>query len=1121
VSRRFTGLSARAALLAATLGAGLSAPSLGQAATYTVNAESSGTFLGLTADSTGCSETHCTLSEAVAASNANAGVDRIEFAIPGPGPRVVDGGLIATDPVVIDGGTQAAATLGPECAQPLVEIRAEFAPFANPSYTQVGLTVGAGSTVRCLAIVGFVTNLQVQGSSVIERNYIGLDASGSVPDVIGGVQRAADHGWGRWGIRIDGGASRILDNVIAGMGGISGPSGAFAPHGHQLLSIEDSNGNVIGGNRFGTNPEGTAAMTSGAFAFGEGIRLISSNDTVVGGTDNTPAGACSGDCNLISGVGVPLVASGSNLVLEGNFIGTDVGGSRPLAPLSAAVSGPQLDGVSNARIGGTNEHQRNVISVNSRQHGLFISRGEHITVQGNYFGTNPTGTSYILPLNSSGSRISIGNATDVLIGGTTGTREDRCSGACNLISGIQGTQQASTVRDLRIEGNYMGTDLAGTSKMGPGGHVFLTHDASHGPAMVGGSNASQGNVIAFGSGVVVFGEGTRPGADPRIAGCAQPEPNCPGVTILSNRIFENSGPGINFSAHGVPYPAPNDNRDGDVGPNDVQNFPTIESVSVADGQTTVRGFLNSKPNRLYQLQFFRNRACDQTHFYGEGERLVVPNGLPSFVKTNDSGEASFSYSFPFELGPSEVITATATDPTFTLGWTSGFSQCPADVSIVKSASAAVVNVGEALTYTLTVHNAGPSPAYATQVTDTVPAGVTVDGVPSSTKGSCSVAAPTRIECSLGDLGRDETVTVTIVVRPTRPGRITNTASVDWAAMRLFADHGFDPVPSNNIDVVETDVRDERTGTLVVKKSTLPAGATATFDFTAGGGLSPASFTLRDGESRVFADVAARSGYSLAEGVPDGWQLNASCSDGSPIDNITVDPGETVECTFTNVKLATLIVKKETLPERATTSFEFTAAGGLNPATFTLSGGATRTFANVVPRSGYSLSESVPTGWDQTGVSCDDSSPPSAITLEPGETVTCVFRNVLVLPPGGGTFVIGDRNASIGTSVTFWGAQWWMLNSLSASATPAAFKGFALNPLVPTCGATWTTDPGNSAPPPPAPLPSHMGVIVANSARQSGLAISGNTVQIVVLATNPGYDPNVGHAGTGRVVSRVC
>ena len=123
--------------------------------------------------------------------------------------------------------------------------------------------------------------------------------------------------------------------------------------------------------------------------------------------------------------------------------------------------------------------------------------------------------------------------------------------------------------------------------------------------------------------------------------------------------------------------------------------------------------------------------------------------------------------------------------------------------------------------------------------------------------------------------------------------------------------------------------------------------------------------------------------------------------------------------------------------------------------------------------------------------------------------------------GGGNFVIGDNNAAVGTSVTFWGDQWWKLNSLTGGAAPASFKGFAKSPPTATCGTDWTTSPGNSVPPPLGPLPSFMGVIVASSISQSGSTISGNTVHMVIVQTNPGYAPNPGHAGTGTVVAQIC
>ena len=129
--------------------------------------------------------------------------------------------------------------------------------------------------------------------------------------------------------------------------------------------------------------------------------------------------------------------------------------------------------------------------------------------------------------------------------------------------------------------------------------------------------------------------------------------------------------------------------------------------------------------------------------------------------------------------------------------------------------------------------------------------------------------------------------------------------------------------------------------------------------------------------------------------------------------------------------------------------------------------------------------------------------------------------IYAFAPGGGAFAIGNGNSANGTAVTFWGAQWWKLNTLSGGSAPAAFKGYALSPKVPSCGTPWSTDPGNSAPPPAGPLPAYMGVIVTSATSQSGSQISGNTPHIAIVKTDPGYAPNPGHAGTGTVVTQVC
>jgi len=131
--------------------------------------------------------------------------------------------------------------------------------------------------------------------------------------------------------------------------------------------------------------------------------------------------------------------------------------------------------------------------------------------------------------------------------------------------------------------------------------------------------------------------------------------------------------------------------------------------------------------------------------------------------------------------------------------------------------------------------------------------------------------------------------------------------------------------------------------------------------------------------------------------------------------------------------------------------------------------------------------------------------------------------VAAAPPAGngptsatGMFVIGNGNAIVGASVTFWGAQWRKLNSVGNGEAPPAFKGYALN-VVPHCGG-FTTDPGNSPPPPDGPLPTFVKVLVTDGVSKSGQTISGSVTDIAVVQIDPGYDANPGHAGTGTVVA---
>jgi uncharacterized repeat protein (TIGR01451 family) len=104
--------------------------------------------------------------------------------------------------------------------------------------------------------------------------------------------------------------------------------------------------------------------------------------------------------------------------------------------------------------------------------------------------------------------------------------------------------------------------------------------------------------------------------------------------------------------------------------------------------------------------------------------------------------------------------------------------CPvtADVSILMS-SPASVNPGSIVTYTMTVHNAGPASPAAVTLTDSLPGPLssftTTQGICSGTVGS------TSFSCNLGPMaaGATATVTVSVSVPATCNAVLTNSASV--------------------------------------------------------------------------------------------------------------------------------------------------------------------------------------------------------------------------------------------------------------------------------------------------------------------------------------------------------
>jgi hypothetical protein len=522
-----------------------------------------------------------------------------------------------TDPVIIDGTTQPGFS-----GSPIIELNG-----TNVGTFKVGLTITAGSsTVRGLVINRYSTTsiiMETNGNNIIEGNFMGTDVAGTAA-----LGNSIQSVWIESANNLIGGTTASARNVIS----------AKDSEGVIIVSAE-ATGNKVQGNYIGTDVTGTVPLGS---AVGIAVNETTSNNTVGG----TTAGAR----NIISGNserGVRLDGGVMTLV-QGNFIGTDVTGTKPLG----SEAGIEDFGGGNNTVGGTAAGARNIISGNSLV-GVALSASLMTLVQGNFIGTDVSGTKAL------GNVVGIedhlgGNNT---VGGTA-------AGARNIISAnVQGLRIVGSGMTL-VQGNFIGTDVSGTIALGNSATGVLMAGPS---CTVGGTTSGAGNRIAYngGDGVLV-GDFDFPSFDSTAN------------AILSNSIFSNAGLGINLCASfddddqclDATDVTPNDLNDADTGPNNLQNYPVLSSaIANSSGSVTIQGVLTSAPGDAFTIQFFSNSGCDPSG-HGEGQKFLGSTVLA----TNAAGIVTFTVTLP---GPvvmcsGSTITATATD---TGGNTSEFSPC--------------------------------------------------------------------------------------------------------------------------------------------------------------------------------------------------------------------------------------------------------------------------------------------------------------------------------------------------------------------------------------------------------------------------------------------------------------
>lgn len=410
------------------------------------------------------------------------------------------------------------------------------------------------------------------------------------------------------------------------------------------------------------------------------LNIYASGTIIRGLVFNTYSGAILVSSNSVSA---------NDVLIAGNFIGTDATGTSVFPPGTPGASGGVCIGVDqgnhmdytrNTVIGGPAAADRNLISgcgLGGVAFPGFDLGGQPIgsgfVVQGNYIGTDVTGT---LPL---GYETGVNHALNALI-------KD------NLISG--NPDGGVTLYDNNIvQGNLIGTQRDGVSPL-PNGN-FGGIDIEGGGSLIGGIAAGEGNIIAFNlnDGVLV-------------------ENHSFGNSITGNAIHSNENIGIALNSGHL---LPNDTGDvDDVLGNHGQNYPVITSAVVSGGNATVAGTLNSIASSPFTIEFFANPACDASG-YGEGKTYLGT----TTVTTDASGNASFGpLNFTVPAGQA-VITSTATDAA---GNTSEFSQCliaGGGASTTTTALTSSLNpsmAGQSVTFTATIVG-GTSPTGSVQFKD--------------------------------------------------------------------------------------------------------------------------------------------------------------------------------------------------------------------------------------------------------------------------------------------------------------------------------------------------------------------------------------------------------------------
>ena len=756
----------------------------------------------------------CSLREAIVAANTNAsyngcaatgaGVnDMVVFDLDTPTINIGSTPLPAiTESVTIDGGAGR------------VELHGPGAPRVSGKHGLIVNTGGFGTTLRKLVVNNFADDgIYIAANDVsVLGCFIGTNASGTMaaPNQGFGVHVFAGSG-ARIGGATSGGPCAGDCNVISGAIGFNA----------NVLLDDNATGAIVRGNFIGTDVTGTAAIPNNAL---EGVHDSGTGNSIGGTNGTTPGGACSGDCNLISGntvrgviVGVPA----SNAVILGNFIGTDVTGTLAVGNQIGIETYPAT-----VTIGGTTPEARNVVSGNTST-GLQL-RGVSPTVRGNYFGTNSAGTAAVP-----------GTFTDILIYQAVGaTIGGTMPGAGNLISGADIAVRIDDSTNTQMLGNLFGTAADGSTPLPNGAAVFIHDKASNNT--VGGTAAGAGNIIAFSEVDGVLLDGTTP--------------QVRGNAIRGNSISSSGARGIHLLNN------PNDN----LAPPTILGLAPLHGTSCAPCAVDIFSD-DDDEGRVFEGSVFTN---DGNWTFNE------PVSGPHVTATNtDMSNNTSEFSAPFSVTsptPTDSPTASSTaSPTRTATPTRTASPTASGVASQTVTGAATRTTTATPTRTSTpTRSASPTASEVASQTVTgaptrtataTPTHSTATATPPATATSASptTAASTSPATATSTLPATATLTSPGTATSTPPSSVTSTRPSTVT-----------PTPTR----AETSIPTPSATPTPTPTPTLPTGATPTatgLPLCVGDCDGGSAVTIDELITLVNIALGSAQPSACAHGVPDG------------------------------------------------------------------------------------------------------------------------------------------------------------------------------------------------------------------------------------------------------------